>query len=73
MRSAQVARRGRHVVCATPESVKSLLLKFMEELERIEACDLDELLPNSSARDTKEVCVSVCVCVCVCVCEGGSE
>eukprot|EP00048_Salpingoeca_helianthica_P023358 m.23852 g.23852 ORF g.23852 m.23852 type:complete len:4219 (+) comp8583_c1_seq1:2019-14675(+) len=51
----QVARRGRHVVCATPESIKSLLLKFMEELERIEACDLDELLPNSSARDTKEI------------------
>ena len=32
----------------------------MEELERIESCDLDSLIPSASARDTKEVIPTAC-------------
>jgi hypothetical protein len=49
------ARLRGDVVCAPPEAVKSLMLKFVEELERLESFDMDSLTPNESLRNSREV------------------
>ncbi|EDQ90981.1 uncharacterized protein MONBRDRAFT_31645 [Monosiga brevicollis MX1] len=49
------ALRRRDIVCASPEVMKSLMLKFVEELECLERCDMDMLTPNQSLRNNREV------------------
>eukprot|EP00049_Salpingoeca_infusionum_P014496 m.271712 g.271712 ORF g.271712 m.271712 type:complete len:4223 (+) comp15683_c19_seq1:207-12875(+) len=51
----QAARDNRDIICAPPEAVKSLMLKFVEELERLESFNLDSLTPNESLRNNREV------------------
>ena len=49
------ARRTRSVVCAPPEAVKSLMLKFVEQLHSLEQVDLTLLEPTGSLRTNKEI------------------
>eukprot|EP01104_Vermistella_antarctica_P011016 TRINITY_DN300_c2_g7_i1.p1 TRINITY_DN300_c2_g7~~TRINITY_DN300_c2_g7_i1.p1 ORF type:complete len:1708 (+),score=390.70 TRINITY_DN300_c2_g7_i1:360-5126(+) len=50
------ARRHGDVVCATPEAIKSLLLKYIEQLHAIEQVDPDATyVPGQSARKNREV------------------
>lgn len=49
------ARRSRSVICASPEAIKSLMLKFIEQLHSIEQLDLDQLVPGTSIRQNKEI------------------
>jgi len=49
------ARRRRSVVCASPEAIKSLMLKFVEHLHAIEKLDLGDLSFGSSARQNREI------------------
>jgi len=50
----EAATRGRGVVVAAPEAIKSLVLKLVEQLHSIEGCDLDSLLPTGSGRMNRE-------------------
>lgn len=43
------------VVCAAPESVKSLLLKFVEHLHSMEGLDFNQFLPGKSSRTNREI------------------
>ena len=49
------ARSGRHVVCSTPESLKSLFLKFVEQQLLVSQADLASLVPTASTRALREV------------------
>ena len=51
------ARRGRSVVCASPEAIKSLTLKFVEHLHALEQLDPAELTYGDSMRANREVCI----------------
>mmetsp|Transcript_2150 Transcript_2150/g.2909 ORF Transcript_2150/g.2909 Transcript_2150/m.2909 type:complete len:4480 (+) Transcript_2150:77-13516(+) len=48
------AEKGRGVVVAAPEAIKSLMLKLVEQLHAIEEVDLEALLPNNSSRHNRE-------------------
>ena len=48
------ARIHGDVVCASPEAVKSLVLKFIEHLHCIEKIDVTSLKVNESLRNNKE-------------------
>jgi hypothetical protein len=45
----------RGIVCAAPESIKSLMLKFVEQLHSIEQLDLNTLVPGQSKRSNREI------------------
>ena len=47
------ARKGGSVVCAAPEAIKSLALKFVEHLHSIEEFDTSLLVPGSSVRENE--------------------
>ena len=49
------ACRRRSIVCAAPEAIKSLVLKFVEQLHALEGLDPRELLPGASLRANKEI------------------
>lgn len=49
------ARRRRSVICASPEAIKSLTLKFVEHLHAIEQLDPHDLSFGSSARQNREI------------------
>tara|TARA_R110002050_G_scaffold67051_7_gene145287 strand:+ start:1015 stop:1326 length:312 start_codon:yes stop_codon:yes gene_type:complete len=49
------ARRHRCVVCAPPEAIKSLMLKFVEHVHSIERLDVSQLRPSSSTRSNREI------------------
>ena len=50
------ARRHRAVVCAAPESIKSLVLKFVEQLHSIESVPLHTLAPRTdNARANRDI------------------
>jgi len=49
------ARRSRSVVCASPDAVKSLFLKFVEHLHSLESVDPEVLQPSKSLRQNKEI------------------
>eukprot|EP01012_Entosiphon_sulcatum_P024255 TRINITY_DN29428_c0_g1_i1.p1 TRINITY_DN29428_c0_g1~~TRINITY_DN29428_c0_g1_i1.p1 ORF type:complete len:4234 (+),score=586.19 TRINITY_DN29428_c0_g1_i1:35-12736(+) len=48
------ACRQRAVICAPPEAIKSLLLKFVEHLHSVEKFDLADVLSGESIRGLKE-------------------
>ena len=51
----ETAARGRGVVVAAPEAVKSLVLKLVEQCHAMEGADLDSLLsPTASGRHNRE-------------------
>ncbi|KAH3756032.1 nxn protein [Pelomyxa schiedti] len=47
-------RKQRGVICASPESIKSLMLKFVEQLHAIEQVNINSLTPTGSQRTTVE-------------------
>ena len=49
------ARRHRSVVCAAPETIKSLMLKFIEQLHSLQGLNHETLTPGQSSRNNKEV------------------
>lgn len=49
------ARNNRDIVCAAPEAIKSLMLKAVEALERLESFDFNTIRPNESNRNNREV------------------
>jgi hypothetical protein len=49
------ARRNQAVICATPEAIKSLTLKFIELLHSLEEFDMATLQPNASTRNNKDI------------------
>jgi hypothetical protein len=49
------ARRRRSVICASPEAIKSLLLKFVENLHAIEEMDPQDMEYGDSARQNREI------------------
>ena len=49
------AKKHRSVVCASPEAIKSLMLKFIEQLHTIEKLDLNSIIPSESSRFNREV------------------
>jgi hypothetical protein len=49
------AKRRLGVVVAPPEAIKSLLLKFIEQVHSVEQLNLDQLTPNASMRNNREV------------------
>jgi hypothetical protein len=49
------ARRHRSVVCAAPEAIKSMLLKYIELLHALERFDVTSLVPGSNARANREL------------------
>jgi hypothetical protein len=42
-------------VCASPEAIKSLMLKFVEQLHALEIFDFSALKPGDSMRFNKEI------------------
>lgn len=48
------AERGRGVVVAAPEAIKSLMLKLVEQMHAIEEVELEALLPSNSSRHNRE-------------------
>ena len=51
----EAARTNRDIVCAAPEAVKSLMLKSVEALERLDSFDFNTIRPNESLRNNREV------------------
>ena len=49
------ARRHRSVVCAAPEAIKSMLLKYIEQLHALERFDVTSLIPGGNARANREL------------------
>lgn len=49
------ARLRRGVVCAAPESIKSLMLKFIEQLHTLEQLNPNTLVPGQSKRSNREI------------------
>ena len=49
------ARRTRSVVCSAPEAIKSLMLKFVEQLHSVEQLDMQQIEPGESQRTNKEI------------------
>jgi hypothetical protein len=56
----EAARRFRGVVVAPPESVKSLMLKFVEQLHSVEQLSPQAVTPSASARQSEQVCCPCC-------------
>eukprot|EP00043_Microstomoeca_roanoka_P005858 m.58502 g.58502 ORF g.58502 m.58502 type:complete len:4257 (-) comp13155_c0_seq1:39-12809(-) len=51
----EAARVNRDILCAAPEAVKSLMLKSIEALERLDSFDFNTIRPNESYRNNREV------------------
>eukprot|EP00516_Mucochytrium_quahogii_P008420 CAMPEP_0203758104 /NCGR_PEP_ID=MMETSP0098-20131031/10854_1 /ASSEMBLY_ACC=CAM_ASM_000208 /TAXON_ID=96639 /ORGANISM=" , Strain NY0313808BC1" /LENGTH=3866 /DNA_ID=CAMNT_0050650355 /DNA_START=244 /DNA_END=11840 /DNA_ORIENTATION=- len=49
------ARRSRSVICASPDAVKSLFLKFIEHMHSLESVDPEVISPSTSLRQNKEI------------------
>ena len=49
------AKLQRSIVCAAPETIKSLMLKFVEQIHAIEQFDTTILTPGESSRSNREV------------------